>query len=158
MSNKSLVGTLLVSVVLSAVLLASDYVPDLNAELSHNTKLIKEYKQSVQALQKRNEYLTSLKKANPKLYEEKALYEETDDAYIQRIKLNGSKAKNVNYKIEDHKLSLDMNIKVTRDGKDGYYESSKSFYEQYLIPKDVEESKITHFVDGDYYTIKMPKK
>lgn len=158
MSNRSLVGTLLASVVLSAVLLASDYVPDLNQELAHNTKLIKEYEQSVQALKKRNEYLTSLKKEDPKLYEEKALYEVTDDAYVQRIKLNGSKAKNVNYKIEDHRLSIEMNIKVTRDDKNGYYESSRSFYEQYPIPTDVEESKITHFVEGDYYTIKMPKK
>lgn len=55
-------------------------------------------------------------------------------------------------------LALDMNIKTTRNDKDGYFESSRSFYQEYTIPKDVDESKITNYMDGDYFVIKMPKK
>jgi len=55
-------------------------------------------------------------------------------------------------------LSLEMSIKITRDDKNGYYQSSRSFFQEYSIPKNVKESEITAYVDGDYFVIKMPKK
>jgi len=150
---------LLTSLVTSVSLLASSaYVPNLNAELVHNKHLIKEYKAGIVELEKRNTFLLSTKKNNPKLYEQKALFEDTKEAYIQRVKLNGAEAKNINFKIEKHMLSLQMSIKTTRNDKNGYYQSSRSFFQEYSIPKSVEESKITTYVDGDYFVIKMPKK
>jgi len=150
---------LLTSLVASASLFASSaYIPNLNAELTHNKQLIKEYKEGIKELEKRDSFLLSTKKSNPKLYEEKASFEETKKAYIQRIKLNGAEAKNINFKIEKHMLSLQMSIKTTRNDKNGYYQSSRSFFQEYSIPKNVKESKITTYVDGDYFVVKMPKK
>ncbi len=152
------------NIVLSSVLVSSslfsfsDFVPSLNYELKHNDSIIKEYQKRISQLQKRNDYLKSLKAKNPKLYEEKPLYEETKDAYIYRIKLNGAEAKNINFMIKHHMVSIDMNIKTTRDENGEYFYSSKSFFEQYTIPKNVDETKITHSIDGDYFVIKMPKK
>jgi HSP20 family molecular chaperone IbpA len=150
---------LLTSLVASASLFASStYIPNLNAELAHNKQLIKEYKEGIKELEKRDTFLISAKKSSPKLYEEKAPFEETKTAYIQRIKLDGAEAKDISFKIEKHMLSLEMNIKRTRNDKDGYYQSSRSFFQEYSIPKNVKESKITTYVDGDYFVIKMPKK
>jgi len=150
---------LLTSLVASASLFASNaYIPNLNAELSHNKQLIKEYKEGIKELEKRNVFLIKTKKDNPKVYEEKASFEETKEAYIQRIKLNGAEAKNINFKIQKHMLELEMNIKTTRNDKNGYYQSSRSFFQEYSIPKNVKESEITTYIDGDYFVVKMPKK
>jgi len=102
--------------------------------------------------------LLAQKAKNPKLYEKKPLYEETKEAYIHRIKLNGAEAKNINFTIKDHVLSIDMNIKVEHKDKNSYYASSKYFFQSYSIPSNVEESKIKNLVDGDYFVIIMPKK
>lgn len=150
---------LLTSLFVGATLFASStYVPNLDSELQRNTRIIQEYEKGIKQLQERNQFLLQEKKKHPKLYEEKALFQETKKAYIQRIKLNGAQAKNLNFKIENHTVNLKMNIKTTRNDKDGYFESSQSFYQEYAIPKDVQESKITNYIDGDYFVIKMPKK
>lgn len=159
MLRKLLVSSVIAGLALSSVVSASDaFIPNLNAELSHNKMMIKEYKQRLDALEKRNKFLAEMKKKYPKMYEEKALFEERKDAYIYRVKLNGAEAKNVNFKIEHHVVSIEMNMKTTRNDKNGYFESSSAFYQEYSIPKNVEESKIDHYVDGDYFVIKMPKK
>ena len=159
MLRKLLVSSTIVSLALSSVVSASDvFIPNLNTELSHNKLLVKEYKERIAALEKRDKFLTELKNKNPKLYEEKPLFEETKDAYIYRIKLNGAEAKNINFKIEHHMASIEMSMKITRNDKNEYYESSSSFYQEYAIPKNVDESKIDHYIDGDYYVTKMPKK
>jgi len=159
MLRKLLVSSTVVSLALSSILSASDaYIPNLNAELSHNKLVIKEYKERLAALEKRDKFLTELKNKNPKMYEEKALFEENKNAYIYRVKLNGAEANNINFKIEHHMASIEMNIKITRNDKNEYYESSRSFYQEYAIPKNVDESKIDHYIDGDYFVIKMSKK
>jgi HSP20 family molecular chaperone IbpA len=140
------------------LLSASNYVPHLNSELQRNERIIFEYEKAIKQLKERNKFLKEQKQKSPKLYEEKALFEETKKAYIQRVKLEGAEAKNINFKIEKHRISLQMNIKITKDDEDGFYQSSRSFYQEYSIPKDVDESKITNYIDGDYFVIKMPKK
>lgn len=150
---------LLTSVVIGATLYgAPTYVPHLNSEVQRNDRIIQEYEKAIKQLKERNIFLIEQKKKNPKLYESKALFEETKDAYIQRVKLEGAEAKNIDFKIENHMLSLQMSIKITKDDKDGYYQSSRSFFQEYAIPKDVDESKISNYVEGDYFVIKMPKK
>lgn len=155
MLQKLLVTSLFVGATLFA---SSTYIPNLNSELQRNTRIIQEYEKGIKQLKERNKFLVEQKKNNPKLYESKPLFEETKRAYIQRIKLNGAEAKNLNFKIQNHMVAIDMNIKTTRNDKDGYFESSRSFYQEYAIPKDVQESKITNYIDGDYFVIKMPKK
>ncbi len=142
----------------ATLLSAANYIPNLNEELAHNKELLKEYKKGIKQLEKRNAFLLKAKKADPKLYEEKPLFEETKSAYIQRIKLGGAKAKNINFKVENHTATISMNIKTERKDKNGYYQSSRSFYQEYQIPKNVKESKIKEYVDGDYFVIKMPKR
>ena len=146
------------SLLLGATLANAAYVRHLSSEMQKNERMIYEYEKAIEQLKERNAFLKEQKKKNPKMYEEKALFEETKDAYIQRVKLEGAEAKNINFKIENHMLSLKMSIQITKDDKDGYYQSSRSFYQEYSIPKNVEESKITNYVDGDYFVIKMPKK
>lgn len=154
---------LLLSVIASSVIVTSSYAfgsfsLDLNEELQHNTMLIEKYKKSIQNLEKRNAYLLAEKAKNPKLYEKKALYEETKEAYIHRVKLNGAEAKNISFVIKDHALSIEMNIKTEEKSERGYFASSQYFYQSYSIPNNVDESKIRHEVQGDYFTIIMPKK
>lgn len=155
MIRKLLVTSLLAGATLFA---SSTYVPNLNSELKRNTQLIKEYEKGIKELKARNEFLQEQKKKNPKLYVSKPFFEETKKAYIQRIKLNGAEAQNLKFKIQNHMITVQMNMKTTRDDKNGYFQSSESFYQEYAIPKDVQESKITNYKDGDYFTIKMPKK
>ncbi len=155
MFNKLLLTTLFAG---ATLLSAANYIPNLNEELAHNKQLLKEYKEGIKQLEKRNAFLVHAKKADPKLYVEKPLFEETKTAYIQRIKLGGAKAKNINFKVENHIASISMNIKIERKDKNGYYQSSRSFYQEYQIPKNVKESAIKEYVDGDYFVIKMPKK
>ena len=137
---------------------AINVIPDLNKELAHNTALIKEYKSAIKELEARNKFLIAEKEKNPKLYEIKPLYEETKDAYINRVKLNGAEAKNINFTIQDHMVTLEMQMKTERKDKNGYYSSSQYFFQSYPVPANVQEEKITHSVDGDYFVITMPKK
>jgi len=151
---------MIISAILSTILAAnaSAYVMDLNDEVQRNTNLISQYKQGIKNLEKRNKYLLEEKAKNPKLYEKKLAYEETKKAYIYRIKLDGAKAKNVSFTIKDHVLSIEMSIKMEEKNKNSYYASSRYFYQSYAIAKDVDEEKIKHNVDGDYFVITMPKK
>lgn len=155
MMKKIVITSLLTSLVL---LNASPYIPHLSHELERNKRMIAEYEKAIEQLKERNIFLEEQKKKNPKLYDEKALYEERKDAYIQRVKLAGAEAKNIDFKIEKGMLSLKMQMELTRDDENGYYQSSRSFYQEYTIPKDVEESKITQKIEGDYFVITMPKK
>ena len=151
--------TLSVLVLLTTSLFAkSEYIPNLNDEISYNTKMLQEYKATIKKLEQRNKYLTNIKQKNPNLYVEKPLYEETKKAYIYRVKLAGAKAKNLNFKIEKHLASVEMYLKTERHNKNGYYSSTQNFYEQFSIPKDVEEEKITNKINGDYFEAIMPKK
>jgi len=159
MSNKFLISSIAATLLVATSLLASEaYIPNLNEELSYNQKILKEYKDVIKKLEKRNIYLAKVKKENPKLYVEKPLYEETKDAYIYRVKLAGAKAKNMNFTIKNHMASIEMNLKVERNDKNGYYSSSQNFYQEFSIPKNVKEDKITNKVNGDYFEIIMPKK
>jgi len=159
MLNKLLISSATVAFLLSSSLLAKEqYIPNLNDELSYNQKIIKEYKDTIKKLEKRNSYLSKVKKENPKLYVEKPLYEDTKEAYIYRIKLAGAKAKNMNFTIKNHMASVEMYLKTERNDKNGYYSSSQNFYQQFSIPKNVKEDKITNRVNGDYFEVIMPKK
>jgi len=159
MLNKKVTLSLIASAILSTSVFAfGGFFLDLNDELKRNNNLITEYKASIKELEKRNKFLLEKKAKNPKLYEKKPLYEETKDAYIYRVKLNGSEAKNISFTIKNHNLSIEMNIKTEQKTKDSYYASSKYFYQSYSIPSNVDESKIKHEIDGDYFVVVMPKK
>ena len=159
MLDKFILGSVAAAIVLVTSSFASEaYIPNLNEELSYNKTIIKEYKDTLKKLEKRNKYLEKVKKENPKLYVQKALYEEKKNEYIYRIKLAGAKAKNLNFKIENHMASVEMALKTERHDKNGYYSSSQNFYQQFSIPKNVKEEKITNRVNGDYFEIIMPKK
>ena len=127
-------------------------------ELQRNTQTIEHHKKSIEKLEKRNTFLKAEIAKNPKLYEKKALYEETNEAYIHRVKLNGAEAKNVSFVIKDHRLSIEMNIKTEQKSDQGYFASSQYFFQSYSIPQNADASKIRHEVDGDYFVIVMPKK
>ena len=159
MLDKFILGSVATAIVLVTSSFASEaYIPNLNEELSYNKTIIKEYKDTLKKLEKRNKYLEKVKKENPKLYVQKPLYEEKKNEYIYRIKLAGAKAKNLNFKIENHMASVEMALKTERHDKNGYYSSSQNFYQQFSIPKNVKEEKITNRVNGDYFEIIMPKK
>ena len=150
--------TLLTLITATSLFASAVIIPNLNEELVHNKALIKEYKEALSTLEKRNSYLEEQKKKNPKLYEIKPLFEETKEAYINRVKLNGAQAKNINFTVKDHKVTLEMQMKTERKDKNGYFSSSQYFFQSYPVPKNVEEQKISHSVDGDYFVITMPKK
>ena len=156
MFKKSIILTTVLATFL--VTSANAFIMNLNDELQRNTKLIEQYKDGIKNLQKRNECLVKEKEKNPKLYEQKPYYEESDKAYIYRVKLNGASAKNISFTIKDHILSMEMNIKMEEKNKSSYYASSRYFYQSYSIPKNVDEEKIKHSVDGDYFVITMPKR
>ena len=159
MLNKTLVLSCLVSMAMTTSSLAfSGFTLDLNEELQRNTKLIEKYKNNIRTLEKRNELLTEKKTKNPELYEKKSLYEETKEAYIHRVKLNGAEAKNISFTIKNHILSMEMNIKTEQKTNESYYASSQYFFQSYMIPSNVDESKIKYEVDGDYFVVVMPKK
>ncbi len=159
MFTRPLTSLLAAAFLLQLSLFAADpVIPDLDREMAHNKALVSEYKAAIEKLEKRNSYLAEQKKKNPELYVTKPLYEETKNAYIHRIKLNGAEAKNINFTIKDHKVILEMNIKTERTDSESYYSSSQYFYQAYAVPENVKENKIEHSVDGDYFVITMPKK
>ena len=145
--------------VLPLSLMASPRViPNLNDELAHNKALIKEYSKRLEALKERTEFLEEQKAKHPKLYEEKPLYEETDRAYFYRMKLQGAAAKNIRFTVQNHRVSMEMNLKQEHKDEQGYYASSQLYYKSYDIPDDVVEDEIKNYVDGDYYVVEMPRK
>ena len=150
--------TFLTAVTATSLFASPTIIPNLNEELVHNKVLIKEYKEALSNLEKRNSYLEAEKNKNPKFYEVKPLFEETKSAYINRVKLNGAEAKNINFTIKDHIVTLEMQMKTERKEKNGYYSSSQYFFQSYPVPSNVDEEKIKHSADGDYFVITMPKK
>ena len=159
MKKSIILSSIVASALVATSLLAStNFLPNLNEELSYNKEMLKKYRASIEKLEKRNAYLEKLKKEHPKLYVKKALYEDLKDKYIYRIKLDGAEAKNMSVQVKNHIMSVSMNLKVERNDESGYYMSAREFYQQFTIPKDVEESKISNSVDGDYFEIIMPKK
>ena len=158
MLEKILLSSIVSSVIFSSALSASNYIPNLNDELSYNKQMIEKSKKLIKKLEKRNTYLEKLKKENPKLYISKPLYEDLKDKYIYRVKLDGAKAKNLNFTIKNHTIMLEMNLKTEKTDNNGYFMSSQHFYQEFSIPNNVEESKIKNKVDGDYFEIIMPKK
>ena len=80
------------------------------------------------------------------------------DRYIYRIKLNGAKADALNFMIKDGVVSVKMDMKKEEKNENGYFYSSRQFSSSYTIPENVQQEKIEHKVEGDYFTIIMPKK
>lgn len=159
MTNKLMIASIGATILMASTLSASsEYIPNLNEKIAQNTKMIKEYKGYIADLVKENKKFKEIKAKNPKLYVEKPLYEETKKAYIYRIKLNGAKAKNLKFTIKNHIASVEMYLKIERNDSNGYYSSSQNFYQEFTIPKNVEEDNISNKVDGNYFEIIMPKK
>jgi HSP20 family molecular chaperone IbpA len=157
---KKIVFVSLVTFFGAGVLFGSNYpfIPNLNEELEHNKMAIKEYSATIEQLKKRNNYLKEVQQANPSLYIKKPLYEALKDRYIYRVKLGGAKAEAMNMTLKDHTISLEMSLKVERSEKGSYFMSSRNFYQQFSIPSDADEKKITNRVAGDYFEIIIPKK
>ena len=146
------------STALSSQLLAFGFHPDIQDEISYNKKQIKEYEKAITSLKKKNEYLIKEQAKHPELYVKKPLFEETKTAYIQRIKLNGAKTDALNFTIKNNRIFISMNIKSENKEKGAYFYSSRSFAQTFFIPENVQQDKIKHVIDGDYFTITMPKK
>jgi len=157
--KKNTLLTVLGGVLLSTSLSAFPFFSlDIDQEIERNKMLIKEYEQSIQALKEQNKQMLEAKKKNPQLYVKKPLFENLKDKYIYRIKLNGAKADALKFMIKDNRVSLSMDMKREEKSDNGYFYSSQQFSSSYAIPKDVEQNKIEHKIDGDYFTIIMPKK
>lgn len=131
---------------------------DINEKIKYNDTLIKKYEKRIADLKAENRYINDEIAKNPKLYEKKSLYENLDDKYIYRIKLYGASADKLNFMIKDNLVSIMMNMKTEEKSDRGYFYNSKHFSTAYSIPKDVEQDKITHQVNGDYFEVIMPKK
>ena len=131
---------------------------DISEEIKQNENLIGQYQMKIDELKQRNQFLKDELAKNPKMFEKKALYEETKEAYIHRVKLNGAEAKNVNLTIKNHRLSIEMNMKQEKEENGTYSATSQYFFQSYSIASDVDETKIEQKVEGDYFTIVMPKK
>ncbi len=131
---------------------------DTKSKIEQNNQLIKEYKSAIKKLEGENQYITEQKSKHPELFEKKPLYENLADKYIYRIKLNGAKMDTLNFMIKNSVFSVNMNMKREEKSDSGYYYSSQYFETSYSIPADVDQEKITHKQEGDYFTIIMPKK
>jgi hypothetical protein len=131
---------------------------DINQKIKHNNQIISEYKAAISKPEKQNQKMQNEISKNPQLYVKKHLYENTKDMYIYRIKLNGAKADALNFLIKDHIASVKMDMKHEEKSDNGYFYSSQYFSTSYQIPQDVQEDKIRHKIDGDYFVIEMPKK
>jgi len=154
----------IIPVVASSLLLGASleafslFSVDINQEIQQNKRLIERYEKSIKKLKEQNKYMLEEKAKNPQLYVKKPLYEELKDRYIYRIKLNGAKADALNFMVKDSVASVKMNMKKEEKNENGYFYSSQQFSSSYTIPKDVQQNKIEHKVEGDYFTIIMPKK
>ncbi len=131
---------------------------DTKSKIEQNNQLIKEYKSAIKKLEGENKYIIEQKSKHPELFEKKPLYENLADKYIYRIKLNGAKMDTLNFMIKNSVFSVNMNMKREEKSDSGYYYSSQYFETSYSIPADVDQEKITHKQEGDYFTIIMPKK
>ena len=131
---------------------------DINQEIKQNKQLIKEYEESIKKLKKQNKFMLEEKAKNPQLYVIKPLYEDLEDKYIYRIKLNGAKADALNFMVKNSIVSIKMNMKKEEKNENGYFYSSQQFSSSFSIPKNVKQDKIEHKIEGDYFTIIMPKK
>ncbi len=157
--KKTIVSGCIIGVLLVSSLEAfSLFDIDITKRVQHNNKLIEKYENVIDKLKAENKYILEEKAKNPHLYIKKKLFEELDDKYIYRIKLNGSKADSLNFIIEDDVVSVNMNMErqVKSDGR--YFYSSQYFSNSYKVPLDVAQDKIEHKIEGDYFTIIMPKK
>ena len=124
----------------------------------NNLNEIKYLQNKIDKLVEENLKIDEIIKKNPKLYEIKKLSEETKNDYFYRYKLDGSKPYNINFKIENNKIYVKMDLKEEKKTKNSYFFNSRSYSEVFTIPKNVEQDKIKYFIDGDYFTIKLPKK
>jgi len=131
---------------------------DINQEIEQNKQLIKRYEKSIKKLKEKNKFMLEEKAKNPQLYVKKPLYEDLKDKYIYRIKLNGAEADALNFMVKDGVVSVKMDMKKEEKNENGYFYSSQQFSSSYTIPKNVQQNKIEHKVEGDYFTIIMPKK
>jgi HSP20 family molecular chaperone IbpA len=157
--KKSIIPVVASSLLLGASLEAfSLFSVDINQEIQQNKRLIERYEKSIIKLKEQNKYMLEEKEKNPQLYVKKPLYEELEDKYIYRIKLNGAKADALNFMVKDNIASVKMDMKKEEKNENGYFYSSQQFSSSYTIPKDVQQNKIEHKVEGDYFTIIMPKK
>jgi len=157
--KKNIISVVALSLLASASIEAfSLFSVDINQEIEHNKQLIERYEKSIEKLKEQNKYMLKEKAKNPQLYVKKPLYEDLKDKYVYRIKLNGAKTDALNFMIKDGMVSLKMDMKREEKSNSGYFYSSQQFSSSYSIPKDVQQNKIEHRVDGDYFTIIMPKK
>jgi len=157
--KKYIISTLVSSLLLGTSLSAfSLFNIDIDQQIEQNKRLIKKYEENIKTLQEQNKYILEEKRKNPQLYVKKPLYENLKDKYIYRIKLNGTKAEALNFIIKDDIVSVKMDMKREEKNDNGYFYSSQQFSSAYTIPKDVKQNKIEHKVEGDYFTIIMPKK
>lgn len=157
--KKMILSTTVASLLLGASLQAfSLFDIDLDKKLEYNKARIAEYKSAIKKLEDENKYIKDNKAKHPELYVKKPLYEDKKDKYIYRIKLNGSKADKLNFMVKDDVVSVNMDMKREEKSDSGYFYSSQYFSTSYSIPKDVKQDKIKHSVEGDYFTITMPKK
>ncbi|MBU0721176.1 Hsp20/alpha crystallin family protein [bacterium] len=131
---------------------------DINKRIDRNKALIQQYKEAVSKLEKENKYMLDQKAKHPELYVKKPLFENLKDKYIYRIKLNGAKSEALNFMIKDNIVTLSMNMKREEKNDYGYFYNSQYFSSSYAIAEDVQQEKITHKIEGDYFTIEMPKK
>jgi len=156
---KKIIPVLVSSLLLGASLEAfSLFNVDINQEIEQNKHLIEKYEKSIKKLKELNKYMLEEKAKNPQLYVKKPLYEELKDKYIYRIKLNGAKTNALNFMVKDNIVSVKMDMKKEEKNENGYFYSSQQFSSSYTIPKNVQQNKIEHKVEGDYFTIIMPKK
>lgn len=130
---------------------------DIDEKLKHNNAMIKKYEKRIQALKDENKYINDEKAKNPALYVKKPLYENLDDKYIYRIKLNGASTDKLNFMIKNNMVSIMMDMKSEEKSERGYFYNSRHFSTAYSIPKDVAQDKITHQTEGDYFVVEMPK-
>ncbi len=157
--KKYIIPVLASSLLLGASLEAfSLFSVDINQEIQQNKRLIERYEKSIKKLKEQNKYMLEEKAKNPQLYVKKPLYEDLKDKYIYRIKLNGAKADALNFMVKDNIASVKMDMKKEEKNENGYFYSSQQFSSSYTIPKNVQQNKIEHKVEGDYFTIIMPKK
>ncbi len=131
---------------------------DINEKINYNKTMIQKYENAIAKLKKENTYLQKEKSEHPELFEKKPLFENLKDKYIYRIKLNGAKAENLNLMIKDNIVSVTMDMRSEQKNDNSYYYNSQYFSTSYSIADDVKQDKITHKVEGDYFTIIMPKK
>lgn len=131
---------------------------DINKRIDRNNALIKKYENAIKKLKEENKYMLDERSKHPELYVKKPLFENLKDKYIYRIKLNGAKADALNFLIKDNVVTISMDMKREEKSDYGYFYNSQYFSTSYSIASDVEQDKITHKVEGDYFTVEMPKK